>query len=161
MSSRGQAYAGAFTHAHTWAAAPSCAYVLLAHDVVEGQLGAPGALGEGGAAAPPAAGAGRLLHDVLGQRQQALLRLLDQVRLDVVAPQKFVALLAVALLHLVVAVQAVQGRLGDVDPPGRGRDFRSRRNARSRQGAARRTGPACRQLRRPRAVPPSMWPEFL
>lgn len=98
-------------------------YVLLPHDVVEGKLGAPGRLVEGGAAGPAVGRAGRLLHDVLRQGEQAVLRLPDQVRLDVVAPQEVVAVLPVALLHLVVAVQTVQSGLGDVDPPGTRRNM--------------------------------------
>lgn len=38
------------------------------------------------------------------------------------APQEVVAILPVTLLHLVVAVQAVQSGFGDVDPPGMKRD---------------------------------------
>lgn len=60
-------------------------YVLLAHYVVERELWAPRALVEGGAAGAAVGWAGGLLHDVLRQREQALLRLLDQVSLDVVA----------------------------------------------------------------------------
>lgn len=92
-------------------------YVLLPHDVVEGELRAPRGLVEGGAAGPAVGRAGRLLHDVLRQREQALLWLLDQVRLDVVAPEEVVAVFPVAFLHLVVAVQTVQSSFGDVDPP--------------------------------------------
>lgn len=79
-------------------------YILLAHDVVEGKLGAPRRLVEGGTAGTAVGRAGRLLHDVLREREQALLRLLDQVGLDVVAAQEVVAVLAVASLHLIVAV---------------------------------------------------------
>lgn len=104
------------------AAAAAATYVLLAHDVIEGQLGAPRRLVEGGTAGPAVGRAGRLLHDVLGQREQALLRLFDEVSLDVVAPQEVVAVLPVTLLHLVVAVQTVQSGFGDVDPPGIQRD---------------------------------------
>lgn len=52
-------------------------YVLFAHNVVKGQLGAPGALRERRPAVPPVRGAHCLLDNVFGQRQQTVLRLLD------------------------------------------------------------------------------------
>lgn len=52
-------------------------YVLFTHDVVEGQLGAPGPLGERRPAVPPVRGAHCLLDNVFGQRQQTVLRLLN------------------------------------------------------------------------------------
>lgn len=79
-------------------------YVLLPHNVVEGKLWAPGRLVEGGAAGPAVGRAGWLLHDVLRQGEQTLLRLFDKVRLDVVSAQEVVAVLTVAFLHLVVTV---------------------------------------------------------
>lgn len=92
-------------------------YVLVPHDVVEGELGTPGGLVEGGAAGATVRRASRLLHDVLRQGEHALLGLLDQVRLDVVAPQEVVAVLPMSLLHLVVAVQTIQSCFRDVDSP--------------------------------------------
>lgn len=38
------------------------------------------------------------------------------------AAQEVVAVLPVALLHLIVAVQTVQSGFGDVDPPGTGQE---------------------------------------
>lgn len=105
-------------HGVTGLACSGGTYVLLPHDVVEGKLGAPGCLIEGGAAGPAVSWTGRVLHDVLRQREQTLLRLFDEIRLDVVPTEKVVAVLPVALLHLVVTVQTVQSSFGNVDPPG-------------------------------------------
>jgi len=92
-------------------------YVLVPHNVVKGKLRAPGGLIKGGTAGPAVGRAGRLLHDVLRQGEQAILRLLDQVRFNVVAPEEVIAVLPVAFLYLIVAIQTVQSCFGDVNPP--------------------------------------------
>jgi len=50
---------------------------------------------------------GGISHDVLWQCEQALLWLLDQECLDVMPAQEVITVLTVALLHLVITVQAV------------------------------------------------------
>lgn len=73
-------------------------------DVVKRELRTPGGLVKGGAAGPPVGRAGCLLHDVLRQGEQALLGLLYQVCLDIVATKEVVSVLPMPFLHLIVTI---------------------------------------------------------